>query len=84
MSQVVADRKERLRRWRLALGEESTELSEKDQRLSSALSALYDISLQGKGRGGLGASAPRVSRWLGDIREFFPDTGRAGDPEGRI
>ena len=72
MSQVVADPKERLRRWRLALGEESTELSEKDQRLSSALSALYDISLQGKGRGGLGASAPRVSRWLGDIREFFP------------
>ncbi len=72
MSQVIADRKERLRRWRLALGEESTELSEKDQRLSSALSALYDISLQSKGRGGLGASAPRVSRWLGDIREFFP------------
>ena len=25
-----------------------------------------------KGRGGLGASAPRVARWLGDIREFFP------------
>ena len=72
MSQVIADRKERLRRWRLALGEESTELCEKDQRLSSALSALYDISSQSKGRGGLGASAPRVSRWLGDIREFFP------------
>jgi len=25
-----------------------------------------------KGKGGLGGSAPRVSRWLGDIREFFP------------
>ena len=24
--------------------------------------------------GGLGSSAPKVSRWLGDIREFFPQT----------
>ena len=23
-------------------------------------------------RGGLGGSAPRVSRWLGDIRTYFP------------
>ena len=72
MSRVIADRKERLRRWRLVLGEQSAELCERDQRLSSALGALYDISSQSKGRGGLGASAPRVSRWLGDIREFFP------------
>src|SRR5258708_13008356 len=71
MSQV-AEPKERLRRWRLALGEETDGLSEKDQRLSTALSALYNISSEGKGRRGLGASAPRVSRWLGDIREFFP------------
>ena len=40
-------------------------------RLSAALNALYDTK-PAKGRGGLGASAPRVSRWLGDIREFFP------------
>lgn len=72
MSNVAADPKERLRRWRLALGEESAEMSEKDQRLSTALSALYNISSQSKGRGSLGASAPRISRWLGDIREFFP------------
>ena len=72
MSQVAADGKERLRRWRLALGEESGELAENDQRLSAALSMLYEASPQSKGRGGLGASAPRVSRWLGDIREFFP------------
>jgi Mg-chelatase subunit ChlD len=25
-----------------------------------------------KRRGGLGASSPRVAKWLGDIREFFP------------
>lgn len=72
MTQIAAEPKERLRRWRLALGEETQDLSENDQRLSTALSALYNISSQGKGRGGLGASAPRVSRWLGDIREFFP------------
>jgi Mg-chelatase subunit ChlD len=28
----------------------------------------------GRRRGGLGASSPRVARWLGDIREFFPCT----------
>jgi Mg-chelatase subunit ChlD len=39
-------------------------------RLGAALSALYGGT--GKGRGGLGASSPRVARWLGDIREFFP------------
>ena len=72
MSETNAAPNERLRRWQLALGEDSNDLSEKDQRLSAALSALYNISSQGKGRGGLGASAPRVSRWLGDIREFFP------------
>ena len=66
------NQKERLRRWRLATGDEASELSEKDQRLSTALGALYESSSQRKGRGGLGASAPRVSRWLGDIREFFP------------
>ncbi|WP_109485807.1 VWA domain-containing protein [Occallatibacter savannae] len=72
MTQIANDEKERLRRWRLALGEESSQLSEKDQRLSAALGALYESRSQRKGRGGLGASAPRVSRWLGDIREFFP------------
>lgn len=64
--------KERSRRWRLALGDEDrSDLSDRDQRLSAALNALYD-STPAKGRGSLGGSAPRVSRWLGDIREFFP------------
>lgn len=70
---------ERLRRWRLALGgekEDAGSLSERDQRLDRALAALYDTSGQtgGRGKGGLGASAPRVARWLGDIREFFPSS----------
>jgi Mg-chelatase subunit ChlD len=66
---------ERQRRWKLALGDEDQDgLSESDVRLSAALSALYGGpgSSGGKGRGGLGASSPRVARWLGDIREFFP------------
>lgn len=63
---------ERIRRWKLALGDDDMEgLAERDQRLSRALSALYE-SGGTKGRGGLGASSPKVSRWLGDIREFFP------------
>lgn len=65
--------KERWRRWQLALGaeDESNELGERDRRLSAALSALYDSPPERR-RGGLGASAPRVAKWLDDIREFFP------------
>ncbi|MCV9962708.1 VWA domain-containing protein [Pararhizobium sp. BT-229] len=63
---------ERIRRWKLALGDDDMDgLGERDQRLSRALSALYESEGR-KGRGGLGASSPKVSRWLGDIREFFP------------
>jgi Mg-chelatase subunit ChlD len=62
-----------MRRWQLALGgDDESCLNERDQRLSHALSALYDAPSQAKTRGGLGASSPRVARWLGDIREFFP------------
>jgi hypothetical protein len=69
--------RERMRRWQLAIGDEDATsgaadlLSERDRRLSAALSVLYGTEPK-KGRGGLGASAPRVARWLGDIREFFP------------
>ncbi len=67
------------RRWRLMLGAEengNTSLSERDQRLSQALTALYgDGGASGKkGHGGLTRSAPKVSKWLGDIREFFPSS----------
>jgi Mg-chelatase subunit ChlD len=64
---------ERMRRWQLAVGAEDDEagLSADDLRLSRALGALYGADRK-KGRGGLGASSPRVARWLGDIREFFP------------
>ncbi len=71
--------RERMRRWRLALGvdgEEPVALSADDRRIDAALAALYDPGgtdgSGGRRRGGLGGSAPRVSRWLGDIREYFP------------
>lgn len=65
---------ERLRRWRLVLGGEpaanlAVSLSEEDMRMDEALGALYDG--EGK-RAGLGGSNPKVARWLGDIRRYFP------------
>jgi Mg-chelatase subunit ChlD len=53
--------------------------------MDAALAAVYDGgggSDDGDGgergstgrRGGLGASAPRVARWLGDVRTYFPAT----------
>jgi Mg-chelatase subunit ChlD len=69
---------ERSRRWTLALGAEpvggEAPLSDSDRRMSEALTALYGDGDDGakKGKGGLGGSAPRVAKWLGDIREFFP------------
>lgn len=68
---------ERSRRWTLALGvdpEGGEALSDTDRRMSAALTALYGDGDEApkKGRGGLGGSAPRVAKWLGDIREFFP------------
>jgi Mg-chelatase subunit ChlD len=69
------DPQEQRRRWALALGDEKSGgcLSGRDQRLDRALSELYGGSSKSDSRrGGLGGSAPRVARWLGDIREFFP------------
>ena len=75
---------ERMRRWRLILGGADdgtgTSLDGDDARIDAALGALYDSdadqggsSQTGGQRGsGLAASAPRVARWLGDIRTFFP------------
>ncbi|MCR8694258.1 VWA domain-containing protein [Rhodococcus pyridinivorans] len=71
---------ERLRRWRLALGEAAEDStgslsSADDNAMDAALAALYDTA-PGDGTAprtaGLGASAPRVARWLGDIRTYFP------------
>ena len=73
---------ERLRRWRLILGGNECDginlsLGSRDARIDGALTALYDATPAGEGkgrRGGLGASAPSVARWLGDIRSYFPSS----------
>ncbi len=79
------DENERLRRWRLVLGKHAQEsiggtsnrgdgaesaliLSQRDQGIDRTLEELYD----GERSGGLGSSSPRVARWLGDIRNYFP------------
>ncbi|MFC6087399.1 VWA domain-containing protein [Sphaerisporangium aureirubrum] len=81
---------ERVRRWRLVLGGEADgtgcELSGADARMDATLAALYGGGSDGGAGGaagegrdsrrgaGLGGSAPRVARWLGDIRSYFPST----------
>lgn len=78
----MMDDTERRRRWRLVLGGGDADgvsgsggtpltLSVLDRRMDSALGGLYDADA-GPRRGGLGASAPGVARWLADLREFFP------------
>ncbi|TGE25171.1 VWA domain-containing protein [Hymenobacter aquaticus] len=64
-------------RWKLVLGAEAdaenqVPLSADYGRMDEVLTALYDS--ERKGRGGLGGSAPKVSRWLGDIRQYFPSS----------
>ena len=45
-------------------------LADLDLQMDKTLQALYDSDRQG----GLGPSSPNVSRWLGDIRTFFPSS----------
>ncbi|MEV7662109.1 VWA domain-containing protein [Paenarthrobacter sp. NPDC089316] len=74
--------RDRLVRWRLVLGGDDADgisadgapvqLSGDDARRDQALEALYgDGSSR---RSGLGSSSPRVARWLGDIRGYFPSS----------
>src|SRR6266568_1554632 len=86
---TTIEESERLRRWRLVLGGESEgskgtgtgqgqeagegigiSLTGDDARMDSALEALYDSDRSA----GLGSSAPNVTRWLGDIRSYFPSS----------
>ncbi len=81
---MAIDEKERLRRWRLALGKEAGEgmgaggngadagsamqLGGADMGMDNVLEALYSSERSA----GLGKSSPNVTRWLGDIRTYFP------------
>ena len=66
---------EQIRKWRLILGSDQSDgtgftLNQHDLQLDKTLEALYDNERTGS----LGPSSPNVSRWLGDIRTFFPNT----------
>lgn len=68
---------ERLRRWRLILGGGDAggagfAVGSDDARMDEALAMLYDEDPAGSV--GRGPSAPRVNRWLGDIRTYFPSS----------
>ncbi len=75
---------ERLRRWRLILGGKKADnlcpnLSETDQNIDNVLASLYgsceddgDGKSRASKKGGLGNSSPKIARWLGDIRTYFP------------
>jgi Mg-chelatase subunit ChlD len=81
---------ERLRRWRMLLGSPAgpglgAAIGKTDQAVDATLAALYDGAGQRGQTGqqggrnspraaGLGASAPSVARWLGDIRTYFPSS----------
>ena len=72
--------RDRLTRWRLVLGGDEADgiagpdgpigLGAEDRERDKALSELYD----GDRKGGMGRSSPKVARWLGDIRTYFPST----------
>jgi hypothetical protein len=77
---------EKMKRWRLVLGqavEESFQgssggvlLTEEELLMDAALAAIYDDESGGSGGGKLGGSgsgAYHLSKWLGDVRSFFPD-----------
>jgi Mg-chelatase subunit ChlD len=69
------EEQQHLRKWRMILGggqNDGTDysLQNVDLQIDKTLEALYDAEK----KGGLGASSPNVSRWLGDIRTYFPNT----------
>src|SRR5690606_11379292 len=64
---------ERLRRWRLLLGDQADgndpiKLSDDDLQMDRVLELLYNPDK----RGGLRANSPVVTRWLRDNRSYFP------------
>ena len=78
---MTSQDEDRLTRWRLVLGGGDADgidgengggidLSKADAARDRVLGELYD----GPRRGGLGGSQPRVARWLGDIRTYFPSS----------
>ena len=71
------DNQDRLTRWRLLLGGGDAEGTDINlvgdlKHMDEVLAELYDSNNAKKG--GLGGSKPKVKRWLGDIRKYFPSS----------
>ena len=80
---------EQIKRWRLILGQNAQEslsqmggggcqLSPDQLAMDEALAAIYDEAPGGDPQGGqrsagLGPSAPKLAKWLGDIRSYFKE-----------
>ncbi len=69
---------EREIKWRLVLGapadpENETDLTGDMAQLDQTLGELYDAD-DAQPKAGLGKSSPKVNRWLGDIRTYFPSS----------
>lgn len=76
--QNVPDNK--AKRWRMILGESdalsNVSLSQEESIMDAALSALYDAHLQHNGgpkSAGKQRSFPNVAKWIGDVRNHFPN-----------
>ena len=66
---------DKLKKWRLILGQHADpnkeiELTPAQEGADGVLESLYDD--EGDRKKGLGSSSPKVNRWLGDIRKYFP------------
>jgi len=72
----MTNQEKNIKRWRMILGKNAQnelgglKLSGMELGMDKTLEALYNTER----RGGLGASSPNVSRWLSDIREYFPQS----------
>jgi hypothetical protein len=75
-----------LKRWKLILGSnnvqgDGAELSPEEEQMDAALGALYEFEHSGKfeyqskgTKGSSGKSTFTLSKWLGDIRTYFPNS----------
>lgn len=80
----MIDQHERLRRWRLVIGNHSSTgaLSAGegggrfDDPRDNQMECLLDAIYEGGAGSGLGQSPPRLLRWLRDLRQLFPDSTR--------
>lgn len=73
MSSMILEQE---RRWRLILGEapEQKNWNTADAQMNEALNMLYAVDRNSSRQGGLGSSSPKIAKWLGDIRQYFPSS----------